>query len=117
MGRRTATALTVSLEPGRRPGGRFSRDQGTHGHSERHAHSLDRVGVSVNLVILPTDPRDDPGHGYQDANVDLDNQRTSWWTTGNLTCPDVSLYIYIHSTHHDDKQSRGHEGPDGAVLQ
>lgn len=58
-------------------GGRFSRDQGTHGHSERHAHSLDRVGVSVNLVILSTDPRDDPGHGYQDANVDLDNQRTS----------------------------------------
>lgn len=35
-------------------------------------NSLDCVGVSVNLVALPTDPRYDPGHQYEDANVHLE---------------------------------------------
>lgn len=34
-------------------------------------NSLDRVSISVNLIILPTDSWYDSRHGYQDAYVNL----------------------------------------------
>lgn len=32
---------------------------------------LDCIGISVNFVALPADPRYNPGDGYENANVHL----------------------------------------------
>lgn len=60
------------------------------GQEDRHRlrRQLDRIGVSVNLVALSTDPRYDPGDQYEDADV-----------------------------HHDHKHGRCNKGPDGPIRQ
>lgn len=69
-----------------------AKDPGNSENGQEDGHrlgsQLNCVGVSVNLVALPADPRYDPGHQYEDANV-----------------------------HHDDKHSWGHKGPDGSIRQ
>lgn len=37
--------------------------------------SLDSVGISMNFVILRTDPRYYPGHRYKNANIHLGGEK------------------------------------------